>query len=100
MACGRGVNFPRLHHLPIPAGTKQYRGIPKSPGRSTTWAFFLGSFVSFDPIRFHYFHGLEGVTLGVTVHSRASTSKSYSMPRHLIPSDKTIRSIKPGDERR
>ena len=29
-----------------------------------------------------------------------STSRSYSTARHLIPSDKTIRSIKPGDERR
>ena len=100
MAYGRGFNSPRLHHLPISAGLKQYQRIPKSPGRSTTWAFLLGGFASFDLIRFRCFHDPEGVTFGVAVHPPASTSKSGSMARHLIPSDTTIRSIEPGDERR
>jgi hypothetical protein len=36
----------------------------------------------------------------VTVLLAASTSKNYSVARNLIPSDKSIRTVKPGDERK
>jgi hypothetical protein len=65
-----------------------------------TWAFFLGVSAPHDPVRSRTFHDPKGVTFEVTVHSAVSTSKSYSMARHPIPSDKTVRSIKIGDERK
>jgi hypothetical protein len=68
MADGRGFNSRRLHHLPVSAGTTLYRRIPKSPIRSTTWAFFLAVDVRRDPIRFHAFRAPGGMTSGMTVH--------------------------------
>ena len=37
--------------------------------------------------------------MAVTRLETGAKSKSYSMPRNLIPSDATIRAIKPGDPR-
>jgi hypothetical protein len=65
-----------------------------------TWAFFLGIPIRDRPIQFHLIQEARGVTFGVTLHLSAWTSKSYSMARDLIPSVRTICSIKPGDERR
>src|SRR5258706_6332299 len=46
MACGRGFDSPRLHHLKVSGHPRMSRNLLKPPSKSMAWWFFLAHAVS------------------------------------------------------